>query len=397
MDVVVTGIGLKSCLGSLNQSWNSILEGRSGISRQQPFIELSSYPLGLINQKPNELFSLTKEIVQAAIADAHLELPLTKCGVAIGSSRGCQNIWEESIASNFSKLSSLREHSFADYKFRRFRPLPISPSHLNWLNTLPHQSAVTTAKLIKTSAPVLSPMAACATGIHAIFRGYELIQTGECQRVVAGAIETPITPLSLAGFARMGALAETGCYPFDRYREGLVLGEGGAVFVLETAELARSRGAKIYGKILGFGLACDASSTTAPMGNSSAIAVKNCLARSNLAPQDIDYIHAHGTSTRLNDRHEAKLIQHLFSHSVAVSSTKGATGHTLGASGAIGTAFCLMALRYGYLPPCVGLHELDLDFNHLNVVREARRKAIANTLCFSFGFGGQNAILAIGR
>ena len=379
MDVVVTGIGLKSCLGSLNQSWNNILEGRSGISRQQPFTELSSYPLGLINKTPNELSFLTKEIVKAAIADANLELPLTECGVAIGSSRGCQNLWEKLIALNY----------------KNFAYHPISLTYPDWLNTLPHQSAVTTAKLIKTSAPVLSPMAACATGIHAIFRGYELIQTGECQRVVAGAIETPITPLSLAGFARMGALAETGCYPFDRDREGLVLGEGGAVFVLEAAELARSRGAKIYGKILGFGLACDASSTTAPTGNSSAIAVKNCLARSNLAPQDIDYIHAHGTSTRLNDRHEAKLIQHLFSHPVAVSSTKGATGHTLGASGAIGTAFCLMALRYGYLPPCVGLQELD--FNHLNVVREARRKAIANTLCFSFGFGGQNAVLALGK
>ena len=239
-------------------------------------------------------------------------------------------------------------------------------------------------------------MAACATGIHAIARGYELIQTGECERVIAGAIETPITPLSLAGFARMGALAKTGCYPFDRYREGLVLGEGGAVFVLETAELARNRGAKVYGEISGFGLTCDAMGLTAPAknGRSAAIAIKNCLERSNLVPNDIDYIHAHGTSTQLNDSHEARLIKHLFPPTVPVSSTKGSTGHTLGASGAMGVAWCLMALQSGYIPPCVGLKELDFE---LNAVMETQRQHCDRALCFSFGFGGQNAAIAVNR
>ena len=379
MDVVVTGIGLQSCLGSLTQSWASILAGKSGIKVQQPFSSLPAYPLGLIGDRPSQLSSLTELVVRAAIADARLELPLTECGVAIGSSRGCQNIWEKLITLNVTKNCSSYASSLS---------LP------NWLDTLPYQSAVTAARLIETTAPVLSPMAACATGIHAIARGYELIKTGECQRVIVGAIETPITPLSLAGFERMGALAKTGCYPFDRDREGLVLGEGGAVFILETVELARRRGATIYGSVLGFGLTCDASSTTAPQGNSAAIAIKNCLQRSNLTPSDIDYIHAHGTSTRLNDSHEAKLIQHLFDRSVAVSSTKGATGHTLGASGALGVAWCLMALKTGYLPPCVGLKELDFE---LNVVRATQQQQINNAFCFSFGFGGQNAVLAVGK
>ena len=379
MDVVVTGIGLESCLGSLTQSWANILAGKSGIRVQQPFSQLSAYPLGLISDRPSRLSPLTELIVKAAITDAKLEFPLTQCGVVIGSSRGCQNIWETIVTANVTKNCS----SFAPFSL-----------HPNWLDTLPHQSAVTAARLIETTAPVLSPMAACATGIQAIARGYELIQTGECQRVIAGAVETPITELSLAGFERMGALAKTGCYPFDRDREGLVLGEGGAVFVLETAELARSRGATIYGSVLGFGLTCDATSTTAPQGNSAAIAIKNCLQRSSLTPDNINYIHAHGTSTRLNDNHEAKLIQHLFNHPVAVSSTKGATGHTLGASGALGVAWCLMALKSGYLPPCVGLKELEFD---LNVVRETQQQQINKTLCFSFGFGGQNAVLAIGK
>ena len=392
MDVVVTGIGLQSCLGSLTQSWASILAGKSGIRVQQPFsaegghpqaldfksrermTQLPVYPLGLIDNHPSQLSPLTELVVKAAITDAKLKLPLTECGVVIGSSRGCQNIWEKQITLNVTKN--------------------LAPQHPNWLNSLPHQSAVTAASLIETTAPVLSPMAACATGIQAIARGYELIQTGECQRVIAGAVETPITPLSLAGFERMGALAKTGCYPFDRRREGLVLGEGGAVFVLETAELARSRGATIYGSVLGFGLTCDASSTTAPQGNSAAIAIKNCLQRSNLTSGDINYIHAHGTSTRLNDNHEANLIQHLFDRSVAVSSTKGATGHTLGASGALGVAWCLMAIKSDYLPPCVGLKELEFE---VNVVRETQQQQISNALCFSFGFGGQNAVLAIGK
>ena len=368
MDVVVTGIGLQSCLGSLAQSWASILAGKSGIKVQQPFTELPPVPLGLINQAPSNLTDLTKLVVRAALKDAGLRVPLPDCAVAIGSSRGCQNIWEEIV-----------------------RAKTVGG---NWLDILPHQSAVTAAKLVQTTAPVLSPMAACATGIHAIARGYELIQTGAFSRVIVGAVETPITRLSLAGFSRMGALATTGCYPFDQNREGLVLGEGGAVFILETLALAHSRKAKIYGKILGFGLTCDASSTTAPQGLSSEIAIKNCLKRSNLQPQDIHYIHAHGTSTKLNDYHEAQLIEQLFNLSVAVSSTKGSTGHTLGASGAMGVAWCLMALDSGYLPPCVGLDKLDFK---LNALKQTKQQPIKKALCFSFGFGGQNAVLALGK
>ena len=376
MDVVVTGIGLQSCLGSRRQSWSRLLAKESGIKIHQPFAELPPYPLGLISQVPSRLACLTELIVKSAIADSGLVVPLAECGVVVGSSRGCQDIWE---SFDFSPTD------------------PLSTQGLeNWLDTLPDQAALTTARLIQTEAPVLSPMAACATGIQAIARGYELIQTGTCQRVIAGAVETPITKLSLAGFERMGALAKSGCYPFDLDREGLVLSEGGAVFVLESAELALSRGAKIYGKISGFGLTCDATSLTAPDPNrkTAAIAIKNCLARSNLKPQDIDYIHAHGTSTKLNDSNEASLIQYLFPNSVAVSSTKGSTGHTLGASGALGVAWCLLAIQSQQLLPCVGLTKVEFP---LNLVRRSHKSEIKHTLCFSFGFGGQNAILAVSQ
>jgi 3-oxoacyl-[acyl-carrier-protein] synthase II len=219
----------------------------------------------------------------------------------------------------------------------------------HWLDTLPHQAAIATARQIGSDGPVLAPMAACATGIWAIAQGFELIQTGQCQRVLAGAVEAPITPLTLAGFDKMGALARTGSYPFDRHREGLVLGEGAAVLVLESAKLARQRSASIYGQVLGFGLTCDAYHVSAPEPMKSAkalrgaiasiAAVKQCLERSHLSPTDIDYIHAHGTGTQMNDQNEAQLIQWLFPQGVPVSSTKGATGHTLGSIWSVGSGF----------------------------------------------------------
>ena len=280
-------------------------------------------------------------------------------------------------------------------------PLGITNSELtlhpyNWLDTLPHMCAIAAARQIQSQGPVLAPMAACATGIWALAQGADLIKTGQCQQVIAGAVETPITPLTLAGFKQMGALARTGAYPFDRDREGLVLGEGAALLVLESAASAKQRNASVYGQVLGFGLTADAYRATAPEpgGRSAIAAVKQCLDRSNLLPSDIDYIHAHGTATLLNDRNEAQLIGRLFPQCVPVSSTKGATGHTLGASSALGVAFCLMALRHQLLPPCVGLRTPEFD---LNLVTAPRQSEIKQALCLSFGFGGQNAVVALGK
>lgn len=375
MDIVVTGIGLASVLGSRETTWKHLLAGNSGIQLRQPFPQLPAKPLGLIDRNPATLETLTRAIVTDAIADAGLTLPLSNCGIAIGSSRGQQAKWEQLAAKFFQN--------------RDF-------SALNWLDTLPNAAAIVAARQIQTTAPVLSPMAACATGIWSIGQGSQLIQAGQCDRVLAGAIEAPITPLTLAGFERMGALAQTGAYPFDRDREGLVLGEGGAVLVLETAELAQQRCARIYGQILGVGLTADGYHVSAPEpGSSGAIAaVRQCLTRSGLSASQIDFIHAHGTATQLNDRNEAHLIQRLFPPQVLVSSTKGATGHTIGASGALGTAFCLQALQSQLLPTCIGLSQPEFD---LNFVRTTQPTCIQHALCFSFGFGGQNAVLALSR
>ena len=374
--VVVTGIGLVSALGqSLEDSWQNLLLGKTGIKLHQIFPELGIVPLGLIAEKPSLLNTLAEIVVNSALQDAELVAPLFDCAVVIGSSRGYQASWEIMARQMYQEEAE---------------------SNLdNWLNTLPQMNAIAIARKIGSTAAVLAPMAACATGIWAIAQATMLIKTGQYQRVITGAIEAPITPLTIAGFRQMGALAKTGAYPFDLQREGLVLGEGGAILILESAELAAQRQAKIYGEILGFGLTADAyhGNSPEPLGKSAIIAIKQCLERSHISPTDIDYIHTHGTATQLNDRIESKIIQHLFSPKLAISSTKGSTGHTLGASGALGVAFSLMALQNQILPPCVGLQQPEFN---LNFITSAQESKIQQVLCFSFGFGGQNAVIALG-
>ncbi|MEG4446319.1 beta-ketoacyl synthase N-terminal-like domain-containing protein [Microcoleus sp. AT9_B5] len=419
MDVVVTGIGLVSSLGTLETSWKRLLSGESGIREHQPFLKIEPQPLALIGKKPADLMNLMRQVLADALQDANLTLPLPDCGIAIGSSRGFQANLEQlasqgsSATSTVQDVADLRKKEEGRRKKEEEREFSITDSQcpmpnaqcpiLNsqfsipnsqFVNFLPHMGAMAAARAIGSTGPVLAPMAACATGLQSIARAVDLIRTGECQRAIAGAVEAPITPLTLAGFSRMGALANTGCYPFDENREGFVLGEGGALFVLESAELARRRDAKIYGRVSGFGLTNDACHANAPelSGKSAIAAVNQCLKRSNLAPIDIDFIHAHGTATELNDRQEALLIKKLFQQGVAVSSTKGATGHTLGSSGALGAAFCLMSIKYQMLPPCVGMKKpgFELDF-----VRCARSAIVRNAVCLSFGFGGQNAAIVL--
>ena len=372
MQIVITGIGFRSALGDLHRTWQSLLAGDSAIELLQPFVDLQPLPLALIDRtSPSDLRLLLRIVVAEAIKDAGLSLLLPDCGVAIGSSRSYQSEWEKLTATPDSH-----------------------PDLTNWLNVLPHSPAIATARYISSRSAVLAPMAACATGIWSLAQAVNLIRSGTCDRVIAGAVETPISPLTIAGFTQMGALATTGCYPFDRQREGLVLGEAGAVFILETAELARSRGAKIYGEVLDFGLTNDAYHMCAmdESGMAGINAIQQCLDRSHLIPTDIDYIHAHGTSTPLNDRRESQLIQQIFPAGVAVSSTKGATGHTLGASGAIGVALCLQAIATQILPSCVGLKNPEFD---LDLVTVPRQTDVNNLLCLSFGFGGQNAAIAL--
>ncbi|MGB3201635.1 MAG: beta-ketoacyl-ACP synthase [Nodosilinea sp.] len=369
----MTGLGLVTALGTTAATtWHRLLTGTSGLCLRQPFPELSTRPMALVGDQPADLKDWLGLAVAEAIADAELSLPLSDCGVVVGSSRSFQGLWE--------RLA--QGAPWVDYP---------------WLETLPHGGAIAVARQIQSIGPVLAPMAACATGLTAIFQGYELVRRGQCDRVVVGAAEAPITPLTLAGFEQLGALATTGCYPFDPEREGLALGEGAAVLVLESEQALDQRGGPTpYGYILGAGFSADAYHRTAPDPElrGSRLALKNCLYYSGLQPEQVSYIHTHGTGTQLNDDQEVRLIQSGFDSLPWMSSTKGATGHTLGASGAIGAIFCLLALRHGVLPPNVGDRGKGI---YPKLVTEAVAAETKVALCLSFGFGGQNGVLALGR
>lgn len=376
MDVVVTGIGLRSALGDLSQTWQAMLLGQTGIRQGRPFGELPEKPLALIGDRPlGDVRELTQVVLQDALADAGLTLPLTDCGVVVGSSRGNQT------------------------RFEQFLEAPANLAE-DWLKALPYAAAQEVAIALQTQSITLSPMAACATGIAAIAQGAMLIDSGRCDRVIAGAVETPVTRLTIAGFEQMGAMAQTGGFPFDVQREGLVLGEGGAIVVLESGELARSRQAKCYGRILGFGSSADADHISSPAsdGHGAIAAIRQSLQMADLSAAKIQYIHAHGTGTQRNDTMEAQVIQQLFSQPW-VSSSKGAIGHTLGAASAIGVALTLMSLSQQQLLPSIGCCQpaFDLNIVQLNTVQTPLALPLQYALCQGFGFGGQNGAIVLAR
>lgn len=370
--VVVTGIGLRCGLGNLATAWQGLLAGKTAIQLRQPFPDLPVIPVAIAEKYPIDLETLRQNLVVDVLQDAGLAQPLPDCAVVVGSSRGFQG-----------KLEQLNRD--------RLQGKPIELD--SWLQFLPNHLAIATAQQIGSTGATLVPMGACTTGTWAMCQGFELLQRGTCEQVLVGALESPVTRLSIAGFQKMGALAKTGCFPFDQNREGLVLGEGGAMVMLETLASAQKRQAKIYGEMLGWSFTCDADHVSAPQKTHRAAmqAIAQCLQRSGLRPEQIDHIHPHGTSTRLNDQAEAEMIRTLFPHRPWVSGSKGATGHSLGASGIISAAFTLMMLESQTLFPSVGLKNAAFD---LNFVRQAQGQALDTAVCLSFGFGGQNGAIA---
>jgi len=248
--------------------------------------------------------------------------------------------------------------------------------------------------------PGFSVASACATGSHAIGEAMRMIERGHADVVLAGGTEAALTSLCLAAFRRMGALSTEGVSrPFDARRDGFIMGEGAGVLVLEQEDHARARGATVYGRIVGYGASNDAFDMVQPDegGLGALVAMRAALADADLVPDDIDFISAHGTSTPINDRIETIAIRELFgADAPPISSTKSAIGHLLGAAGATEALVCVETLRRGVMPPTINYEEPDPDCD-LDYITQGAREApgIKLALSNSFGFGGQNACLAI--
>jgi 3-oxoacyl-[acyl-carrier-protein] synthase II len=260
--------------------------------------------------------------------------------------------------------------------------------------------------------PVFGVMSACASGAHAIGEAARMIRAGEAQAAVAGGAEATLTPLAKAAFAKMEATSPTGISrPFDARRDGFVMGEGAGVLVLESEELAKERGARVLGEVLGYAATADAHHLTAPepTGRPAATAISRALRNAGLTPEDIDYVNAHGTSTPLNDRSETEAIKLALgerAHDIPVSSTKSAIGHLLGAAGAVEAIATILALNEGVAPPTLNYEHPDPDLD-LDYVADGPRPLATNgngngsghrrlvALSNSFGFGGHNAVLCL--
>jgi len=256
------------------------------------------------------------------------------------------------------------------------------------------------------TGPSYAVSTACSSGAHAIAMGMRMLQYGEADAVVAGGSEAGLTPLARAAFASLEALSESGISrPFDARRDGFILGEGAGVLVLEREQSAKARGARVLGRVIGYGTTSDAYHLTAPPpdGAGAADAMEIALQDAGVGPGDIAYINAHGTSTPLNDRAETVAIKRVFgehARSIPVSSTKSAIGHLLGAAGAVEAVATLLALRDRVAPPTVGWEERDEDMDLDYVPGSARPLELPNgrppiAISNSFGFGGHNSVLCL--
>ena len=273
----------------------------------------------------------------------------------------------------------------------------VSPNFVPMM--MPNAAAGQVAIHLGLHGPGFSVASACATGSHAIGEGMRMIERGAADVVLAGGTEAALTSLCIAAFKRMGALSSEGVSrPFDARRDGFVMGEGAGVLVLEREEHAAARGAKVYGRVVGYGASNDAFDMVQPDegGLGAQVAMRAALADAGVAPADVDFISAHGTGTPFNDRIETLAIHEVFgSTPPPVSSTKSAIGHLLGAAGATEALVCVEALRRGILPPTINYETPDPDCDLDYVTEGARRAAgIRIALSNSFGFGGQNACLA---
>lgn len=401
--VVVTGLGAVTPVGNeIDTIWKNIVAGQSGIG---PITKVNKdeFPVHVAGEikdfDPSKYIEkrdlrrmdlFTQYAVYAAkmaVEDANLTIDdqiAERVGVWIGSGIGGMQVYEE------------QHKRFLEKGYRRVSPLFVPM-------LIPDMAAGQVSIQLGAKGINSCTVTACASGANSIGDAFKAIQRGDADYMITGGTESPITNMAFAGFSAMRALSlnedpNQASRPFDKNRDGFVMGEGAGVIVLETLESALERGAHIYAEISGYGSTGDAYhiSAPAPDGEGAARSMKQAIEDAKLETTDIDYINAHGTSTELNDKYETSAIKNVFAdhaYRLAISSTKSMTGHLLGAAGGVEAIFTVKAIDEGVIPPTINYEtkdeECDLDY----VPNEAREQEIKAAMSNSFGFGGHNATL----
>ena len=413
--VVVTGLGLVTPLGcGVETSWSRLLEGRNAARRVEEF-EVSDLacqiacPIPLEGEgsfNPNDWMEPKEQrkvdaFITYAVAAA--DQALSDAGWAPESSDG-QNRSGVLIGSGIGGLRGIEQAALLlqDRGPRRISPFFI-PGRL--INLAAGQVSIRH----QLKGPNHAVVTACSTGSHAIGDAGRLIAFGDADVMVAGGTESPLCRLALAGFSAARALSthfndapERASRPYDRDRDGFIMGEGAGCVVLEELEHARARGARIYAELIGYGLSGDAFHITAPAesGDGAYRCMKAAIERAGLSPDEIDYVNAHGTSTLMGDEIELRAVERIFGAAgaaLSMSSTKSAIGHLLGAAGAVEAIFSVLAMRDQIAPPTLNLDNPSVETNIDLVPHEARERRIDTVLSNSFGFGGTNASLLLRR
>lgn len=406
--VVITGMGIVCPVGNdLNSAWNEILCGTSGIGPITHYDssdckthfagEVKNFdPVSEFGAREARRMDRFTQFGMAAALQAYKDSGLTitpdnahRAGAVLGSGVGGVGV----ILTEEEKL--LKEG--AQWISPHLVPMMLP-------DTTPGKLAIE----LGLRGPNMNIATACASATNALGEAAAMIRRGAADVMFSGGAEAAIVKLCMAGFGNMGALSERNSdptqasRPFDKDRDGFVCGEGAGVLVLESEAHAKARGARIYGEFLGYGASCDAHHITAPLetGEGAILAMRAALDDAGLGQNDIDYLNAHGTSTQLNDKSETKAVKKVFgqaAYNFPISSTKSMTGHLLGAAGAIEAIFCVKALETGKIPPTINYQtpdpECDLDY----VPNTARDHQVNIAMSNSFGFGGHNACLIVGR
>jgi 3-oxoacyl-[acyl-carrier-protein] synthase II len=406
--VVITGLGAVTPLGvDVESTWQALVDGRSGAGEITQFdssdfavhfaCEVKGFdPTEYIDRKQARRMDRFAHLIVAAArqaeADSGLEIAseADRVGAAvatgIGGLKAFQDCYDELLERGPDRVN------------------PFSIPEI-----IPNMGAAWVSMQLGTKGPLSSQCTACAASNMAIGDGLDSIRLGRADVMLCGGTEAPITEVGIAGFSAMRALSrrndapEKGSRPFDAGRDGFVMGEAGAVVVLEELEHAQRRGAKIYAELLGYGLSSDAQHITEPdpSGENPARAMTMALGDAGVDPGEVDYINAHGTSTPLGDSAETRVIKLALGEENArntpVSSTKGATGHCLGAAGAVEATFSILAVHHGVLPPTINYEDPDPDCDLDYIPNESREADVRVALSNSFGFGGHNATIVLRR